>query len=112
MDRESVEFGIRKVSSTTRCDEYTRSIKYVSRQFLLSPDYKGRKYTLLTILFYGLCGSVFVDFDHFFINQAQRVRPFHLEVFVLVWCVYICYNAYHTRLFYKLVLRKSENETK
>ena len=64
-------------------------------------DYKGRKYTLLVLLFFGLCGSVFIDFDHFFIQQFQMVRPFHLPIWIISGIFCFSYYSYLYRRVYK-----------
>ena len=57
---------------------------------------------------FGIIGSICIDWDHFFTSQFQRIRPFHVEILLLVWGLYFCYNSHLIRRLYKTVLRKHE----
>lgn len=81
-------------------DEHRGFLRYVSGQFFFSPDYQMRKYTFLTLLLYGLLGSVFIDCDHYFIVWANQVRPFHLVILLAFWGMYFCYNTYYVGWFF------------
>lgn len=71
------------------------------------PNYKGRKYTLFYILLFGLVGSVFMDWDHFFIREFNRIRPLHIEIWVIsiLLCGYFC-TSVHRRI-YNFMLRNN-----
>jgi len=57
---------------------------------------KVRIRPLPLLLGFGL-GGVLIDLDHLISQALQRLRPLHLEYFICVWVLGICYYAYTYR---------------
>jgi len=74
------------------------------KAFVFGTNNKVRIYPLPLLLFFGLAG-VLIDLDHLVIEQVQRIRPFHLEYFIGIWVVGICYYAYCHRRIHKLGIK-------
>ena len=85
-----------------------RTTHQVFRKLVFGPDDKIRKYTLLILLCFGLV-SVCIDLDHFIIYQTNMVRPLHLPVLILVWCLCIGYGAYLSRRFHYVSVGDGDN---
>ena len=59
-------------------------------------DNQVRKYALPIIVCFGLAG-ILIDLDHYLINTMQRIRPLHLEYFICMWLIGICFITYADR---------------
>jgi len=72
-------------------------------------DYKGRKYTLLTILVLGLSG-ILIDLDHF--GTLREItgwcRPLHLPYLAIMGIICISYHTYAIRRIHNSLLKEDE----
>ena len=111
-NNDSVSFGgaMNDRSNTTvhnGVPEQVYRTSFWRRFFRMLVFGKGDKifiYQFPHILFYGLVGSLFMDFDHFFIRQLQMARPFHLPIwfgsiiFVGCYVTYIRGRVFHSSI--------------
>jgi hypothetical protein len=78
----------------------TKFWKRLWNVLILGKNNKVRIHPLPLFLLFGLAG-ILIDLDHLIIEQIQRVRPLHLEYFIGVWVIGICYYAYYYRRIHK-----------